>query len=288
MSLAPAPSVPSTAVCTLELDNVAQEAPMRTHRFTKPGLLLGLTVLTLPACSASVRSQGEGVASHRPDRLSAQVAWMPPTHRPDRFNQTSGELVHLGKMRPDRVLPAGPSVAETPQPARAMPAQRWVQIDLRSLGVNATLDVPEGAEVRPGPTGATIVRPPMFAIEVKGEPVDFAARIQAIEHDVLRPLQRFVGDAHDTLLYQTASLERPGTVEFHFLAQLESGGQFYSCEDVRGLTFGLAEVETMLRACRSLHASGGTLPTVPNPPIAPDSLGPSVPQAAPGGVDLLP
>lgn len=273
---------------------------MHTDHSAKSRLLIGLgvSVLSLPACSAGVRTQCLGaqcdnVASQRPDRISPHLAWVPPSQRPDRFSASPGETLQFTKMRPDRILPAGPATESAPQPGAQVPVtvQRWVQVDLRSLGVNALVDAPEGAEARPTPTGVRVQRAPGFAIEVKAGPVDFGQRIQAIQNDTLRPLQRFVGDAHDTLLYQTGSLEGPGTVEYHFVTQLDAGGTFYSCEDARGQRFGLAEIEGMLHSCRSLHAGEGTLPAAPNPPIAPDSqnpISPPSPQATPDGSDLLP
>ncbi len=178
-----------------------------------------------------------------------------------------------------------------PQPLAPM-AERWTNIDLRSLGIDSVILAPLGSEVRPGSDGVIVRRPPDFAVQILARPVDFASKIIAIEHDPLRSLQRFVGGEPDTLVYETTSLDDKGGVEYHFVTQIESDGHFYTCEDVRGQRYSLADVDRMLRACKSLEfKSSGAISSAPDQedgPSTSQSPNPKVPMPPLGGADLLP
>lgn len=165
------------------------------------------------------------------------------------------EARQADKKDPDPV-PGDPQAPARPDPEAPEVAEPPDEVELGELRlaplVPAVMTAPVTAEVEKSPTGAARISTPdgWFAVVVDDQAADLAARKAEIQADTVNRLERFVTDEPDVLVYETEAM--PGQPEFHFVANVEVGDRTLSCRDETGPFWTRAQIDTMVRACRSL------------------------------------
>jgi hypothetical protein len=153
--------------------------------------------------------------------------------------------------------------ASVPQAAPA--AGGATTIDLTPAGIPGVISVPAGTKFRDAFGDAELKNAPRFQLVVHPSSRDIAKAKAEIAANTVNKLKRWITDAPDALVYESAVGRSPKS-EFHFLANVPLGARTVSCEDEKGPFFSLADVQAMLAACRTLKATGAAAAKAPAKP----------------------
>jgi hypothetical protein len=156
--------------------------------------------------------------------------------------EAAGEKTDPGK--PEEAEPAG-----KPAPAKGAGPQL---LDLGSVGIEATMEAPEGAKAKASEWGdITVKKGDGFDITIAEDAADLAARKKEIEANDVNKLKGFEIETEDVLLYRS---EVMGREEYHFLTNMKVGDKAYSLENTKGPSYTKEQAEAMLKAARSMKA----------------------------------
>lgn len=123
-------------------------------------------------------------------------------------------------------------------------------LDLAPAGIQSTIGAPAGASAARRFLAAHVSTPDHgFAIVIERTQSTLAARKQVISGNTANKLEEYIVDDKDALLYESSVDGQP---QYHVLVHKTVDGLGYECQDRKDLGFGLAQAQTMLRACRSL------------------------------------
>jgi len=146
--------------------------------------------------------------------------------------------------KPEEAEPAGePAPAKGPGPHL---------LDLGSVGIEGTMEAPEGAEAKASEWGdITVKKGDGFDITIAEDAADLAERKKEIEANDVNKLKGFEIETEDILLYRS---EVMGREEYHFLTNVKVGDKAYSLENTKGPSYSKEQAEAMLKAARSMKA----------------------------------
>lgn len=230
------------------------------HGFTGKGLLLGAVVLAA-GCAKQGQVRYERSAAESTARAEVGEAPLHGDHQAGTELGGSAATGSGGMQVPPHGVYVSGDAQTTHRPGGAaepgLPDSPWVPrltpMDLSGQGFALTLKVPEGSEVHSQFGAVQISHGPRFSFELTPQAADLGARRKDIENDGIQHLRRYATDSADTLVYEVASATGGiGSTEYHFVTNVAAGGKLYRCEDTKSASYTLAEVQSMLDACRSI------------------------------------
>lgn len=149
------------------------------------------------------------------------------------------------------ILSLATAVAASAAGPQAGPKLVSLDLSKASDSFPVIMQAPEGATAADDFGNVLVKKGANFQVEVSSSAKDIESLKKEIKANTLNKLKAFIVETADALLYETTVM---GKSEFHFVANVKTGGTTYGAEDTKGPVYTKADAELMLKCFQTLKA----------------------------------